>query len=432
MAAALALLLVSAAMALSAPAADNWVSEYPRVATQAERDCAKAADESCRRELLRMLKLVDGRPDIAYRLAKLEATLGHHDASLTSLEVYARSGLDLGDPAQEHAFESLRSDARFQRLVTTYRTWLAPVGAHQLVATTPERDLIAEDLAVDTCDGSRYVSSVRAAKVLRLDPGGGWSDFLMPTDLAAWGLYALAVDSARDRLWISSVAGAVSPPYRAADRGRSAVLRVNLRSRAVERRYELADGREHALGDMALSADGAVYVSDGLDGGMYRIGPDAHAQLSPLVPSGLLRSPQTPVPLPGGTRLLVPDYSRGIAIVDLARPGTVAWLAHDPALAAYGIDGLYLRGKDLIAVQNGTVPERLLLLRLNADFTRITGWSVLLARAPALGDPTHGAVAGGHFQFIANSGWDRVDEQGRIDATATADNPAIWSIELPD
>jgi hypothetical protein len=165
---------------------------------------------------------------------------------------------------------------------------------------------------------------------------------------------------------------------------------------------------------------------------MYRIGPDAHAQLSPLVPSGLLRSPQTPVPLPGGTRLLVPDYSRGIAIVDLARPGTVAWLAHDPALAAYGIDGLYLRGKDLIAVQNGTVPERLLLLRLNADFTRITGWSVLLARAPALGDPTHGVVAGGHFQFIANSGWDRVDEQGHIDATATADNPAIWSIELPD
>ena len=432
MAAALALLLASAAMALSASAADNWVSEYPRVATQAERDCAKAADESCRRELLRMLKLVDGRPDIAYRLAKVEATLGHHDASLTNLEVYARSGLDLGDPAQEPAFESLRSDARFQQLVATYRTWLAPVGAHQLVATTPERDLIAEDLATDPRDGSRYVSSVRAGKVLRLDPGGGWSDFLMPTELAAWGLYALVVDPSRDRMWISSVAGAVSPSYRSSDHGRSAVLRVDLRSRTIERRYELADGKEHALGDMALSADGAVYVSDGLGGGVYRIGPEANAQLSPLVLAGLMRSPQTPVPLPDGTRLLVPDYSRGVAVIDLNRPGAVTWLKHAPEIALYGIDGLYLRGHDLIAIQNGTVPERLLLLRLDPDFTRITGWTVLLARAPGMGDPTHGFVAGGQFQFIANSSWDRVDEQGRLGAAATADNPALWSIELPD
>jgi hypothetical protein len=224
----------------------------------------------------------------------------------------------------------------------------------------------------------------------------------------------------------------VSPPYHTADRGRSAVLRINLNSRAVERRYEPADGKEHALGDMALGTDGTVYVSDGLGGGVYRIGPETDAQLAPLVPPGLLRSPQTPVPSPDGTRLLVPDYSRGIAIVDLQRPGTVAWLAHEPALAVYGIDGLYLRGHDLIAVQNGTVPERLLLLRLDPGFTRVTSWSVMLARAPGLGDPTHGLVAGREFQFIANSGWDRVDEQGHIDTTATADNPAIWSIELPD
>ena len=343
-----------------------------------------------------------------------------------------RSGLDLGDPAQEPAFEDLRADARFGQLEATYRSWLKPVDTHKVLATMPERDLIAEDLAMDPRDGSRYVSSVRAGKVLRLGAGGRWSDFLLPAQLSAWGLYALVVDPLRDRMWISSVAGAVSPPDRLADHGRSAVLRISLRGRAIEHRYEIADGREHALGDMALGGDGTVYVSDGLGGGVYRIGSDTNAQLLPLLPPGLLRSPQTPVPLPDRARLLVPDYSRGIAIVDLRRPGAVAWLKHAPELALYGIDGLYLRGHDLIAVQNGTVPERLLLLRLNADFTRVTGWTVLLARAPGLGDPTHGLLVGKQFQFIANSGWDRVDEQGHLDTTTTVDNPAIWSIELPE
>ena len=258
----------------------------------------------------------------------------------------------------------------------------------------PARDLIAEDLALDPRDGSRYVSSVRGGKVLRLAADGRWSDFLLPAELSAWGLYALIVDPLRDRLWISSVAGNVSPPYRPADHGRSAVLRIGLRSRVVERRYELADGKEHALGDMALGADGIVYVSDGLGGGLYRIGPEAEAQLSLLLSPGLLRSPQTAAPLPDGTRLLVPDYSRGIAIVDLKQPGAVAWLTHAPELALYGIDGLYLHDHELIAVQNGTVPERLLLVRLNADFTSVTSWTVLLARAPGLGDPTHGFVRG--------------------------------------
>ena len=432
MAAALAILLASAAVPPSASATDNWVSEYPRVATQAERDCAKPPNENCRRELLRLLELVDGRPDIAYRLAKTEARLAHRDASLHSLETYARSGLDLGDPAQEPAFENLRDDPQFHRLVATYRAFLKPAGTHTVLATIPGRDLIAEDLALDPRDGSCYASSVRAGKVLRLEPGGHWSDFILPAELSAWGLYALAVDPLHDRMWVSSVAGSASLPYRTADRGRSAVLQINLHNRAVERRYELADGKEHALGDMALGADGIVYVSDGLGGGIYRVGTDANAQLAALVAPGLLRSPQTPVPLPDGARLLVPDYSRGIAIFDLKRPDAVAWLAHDPGLALYGIDGLYLRGHDLIAVQNGTVPERLLLLRLDPGFTRVTSWSVLLARAPGLGDPTHGLVAGKQFQFIANSGWDRVDEQGQLDTHATAKNPAIWSIELPD
>jgi len=419
-------------VARTAPAgAGGWVTEYPRVAAQAERDCASAQLDACRSGLQRLYQLLDGRPDVVYRLAKAEARLGHVAASLKWLEIYASSALDFGDPDAQPEFARLRGDARFRRVEQHYRDNLRPKGTHAVLATLPQPDLIAEDLALDPRDGSRYASSVREGRVLRLDAAGQWSDFLDRSALGAWGLYALVIDPARGKLWLGSAAGAVSPPFLAADRGRSAVLRVDLVTRALEHRYELADGREHAFGDMALAVDGALLVADGLGGGVYRIAPGG-AALDTVTPPGELRSPQTPVPLPGAERVLVPDYSRGIAIVDLAHHAPPAWLAHPPELALYGIDGLYLRGHTLVAMQNGTSPERLLRLELDAAFTRVLKWEVVLARAPGLGDPTHGFIDGNRFQFIANSGWDRVDDDGQMRAAGAAGAPAIWSVELRD
>jgi hypothetical protein len=425
----LALCLCGATTAHAAPQA--WVSVYPRVREATAKACQQPAAEGCRRGLLQLMNLLDGRIDVVYRLAQAEAAGGLHAASLAHLELYARSGLDLGDPQVDSVFAPLRDSPRFAALERRYRAGLLPVGAHQQLAVMPAADLIAEDLAIDARDGARYVSSVHAGTVQRLDAAGNWSVAFEAADLSAWGIYALALDVQRDRLWAGSVAGAVSPPYQPADAGRSAILRLDLRGHAPQRRYELHDAQPHAFGDMALGERGEVYAADGVGGGVYRIGPGDEASLDTLLPPGLMRSPQTPVPLPGGRRLMVPDYTRGIALLDLRRPGAIAWLAHPPELALHGIDGMYLRGRTLVAIQNGTSPERLLLLHLDAALTRVTRWEVALARTAGLGDPTHGAVRGDRFEFISNSGWDRVADDGSISAAAAATSPAIWSITLP-
>ncbi len=308
---------------------------------------------------------------------------------------------------------------------------IQPTGSYRLLATIPDANLIAEDLAIDPRDGARYVSSVRTGTILKLDASGHWSEGVAAADLSAWGAYALAIDARRDRIWIGSVAGAVSPPYQSSDSGRSVILRVGLQDHGSPRRYELRDGLPHAFGDMALGEHGEVYVSDGVGGGVYRIGAADAAQLEVLCAPGQMRSPQTPVVLPGGQRLFVPDYTRGIAMVSLRKSGEVSWLPHPPELALHGIDGMYLHGHTLIAIQNGTVPERLLLLHLDAALSRVTSWAVALSGAPGLGDPTHGVVRGNQFEFISNSGWDRVADDGSLAAGAAASSPAIWSIALP-
>ncbi len=430
----LATLIIVPGLLLSwrgATAAESWVSEYPRVAARAEQDCASPRLSECRRELLRVAELLDNRTDVLYRLAKVEARLGHGAASLAYLKSYAYSQLDFGAPEAQPEFQTLRTSAAFQHLEQVYRDGLGPKGAYLQLALAPATDLVAEDLALDTRSGIRYVSSVHLGKVLALDHAGHWSDFAGRAELSAWGIYALALDAARARLWISTTAGAVSPPFLTAEQGRSAILRLNLNSHAPEQRYELQDGHAHAFGDVALGTQGELYVSDGTGGGVYCIRTEAGAAMSALVGPGALRSPQSPVPLPDGRRLLVADYSRGIAIINLQGPKVVSWLKHPPELAVYGIDGLYLHGQTLIAVQNGTIPERLLLMRLDPTFTRVLSWQVALARVPGLGDPTHGVIRENRFEFISNSGWDRVDDQGRINATTAATPPALWSIELP-
>jgi hypothetical protein len=67
----------------------------------------------------------------------------------------------------------------------------------------------------------------------------------------------------------------------------------------------------------------------------------------------------------------------------------------------------------LIAVQNGTMPERIVSFHL-ATPTTIDRFDILERNWQGLGDPTHGIVIGNQLYFIANSGWDRVADDGRF------------------
>ncbi len=55
----------------------------------------------------------------------------------------------------------------------------------------------------------------------------------------------------------------------------------------------------------------------------------------------------------------------------------------------------------------------------------VAGWRCLEQATPGLGEPTHGAIVGRDFVFIANSGWDRVGDDERL-----RDQPGAAPAEL--
>ena len=108
----------------------------------------------------------------------------------------------------------------------------------------------------------------------------------------------------------------------------------------------------------------------------------------------------------------------------------VRWLSMENRLALNGIDGLYLDGQTLLAVQNGTSPERVVAFQLDPTFTKIISQTIIERSTKTLGDPTHGVVIGKDFYYIANSGWDTIDEHGNLNPQAQPSEALIMRVGL--
>lgn len=391
-----------------ASAADRpWTEEYPAEAAAANKDCASKEYASCRRHLLRLCDLLSGRGDVIYKLAVTEAAVGNRAAALEHLTRFSQMGLTFADPETKSEFAALRDAPEFREAVAKLRAARQAVSHSSAFVSLSPNDMIAEDIAFDAAKGRFYISSVRYGKIVSLSADGtakgGIVEFVSSGQPDMWAILAIHADAKRRILWATTAAMPEFAGYRAADEGKSALLKYSLDSGALLKRYDLPPGGKHALGDITLGASGDVFVSDGY-GPVYWVEHRAD-RLEVLVPPGTFNSPQTPALSADGRRLFVPDYSRGISLVDLATR-QVKLLEHPATLSLGGIDGLYLVGRTMIATQNGTTPPRVVRLQLDTGLTRIESGEVLEANWDGLGDPTHGVVVGSDFYFIVNAGWD--------------------------
>jgi len=418
----LAVVVVALALGASAAGAqrDSTWRDHDRAAHKAYTTGDFAA---FRAELLAMRREIGPLPAIDYDLAVAEARLGNGGRALEWLETFAGMGL-FQDVASDSDLASVRSLGGYPRIVRQLSANLEPVTHGAVAFTLADADLIAEDIAYDSVRHRFLISSVRRRKIVAVDSAGHASDFTRPGADSTWGMFAVHVDPARQVLWATTAAVNAAQGYSAADSGRSALLAYDLATGALRARLEPSDARRaHVLGDMTIGADGTVYVSDAVSGAVYTAAPGARV-LAVLVPAGTFTSPQTPALSADEKRLYVADYARGIAVVDLSTK-RVSWLGHPGNVALVGTDGLYRVGNTLLAVQNGTTPNRVLRVLLDTAGTRVLDAQVLERAKPAVSDPTHGVMVGDTFYFIAQSGWDRVHDDGTLAPAGAADDAPI-------
>jgi hypothetical protein len=358
------------------------------------------------------------------RLSDLQPNSG--DVKLMLATAYAVQGMKsetydllLQMQRQGYGFD-LKNNPNFAKVANT-KVWsyvlenfernLKPFGEGKVAFTLPRGDTLFESLAYDPKRQQFLAGSVREGKIYRVSKGGTLEDFIAPdAQNGLWSIYAMAVDADNDALYVASTAAVYFKGFSAADYGKSGVFKFSLSSGKLIEKYLLTPGKEgNTLTSIAVGKGGQVFAADArhnkiyhLDGGALKLMVEnpAFTSLRGLAVSG------------DGKTLYFADYTLGIFGVDLTAGKPFDLIYNPGKLALGGVDGLYWYDNNLVLIQSGMSPIRIMRLALDTSGRRVMRGVVLDAANPAFVLPTYGAIDGDGLYFIANSQKNEYDTYG--------------------
>jgi len=365
-----------------------------------------------------------GFPGGLFNLALAQALDKDQAASLATLNTLADMQIDFGaDDMQE--FSTLSElpgwPGYLQRMQDLRQQVGKPVKAIELT----QGDFIPEGIALAE-DGAVYLGSIRHGSLVRATPGNPPETISTPSSSGHWSIMGIHLD-AQGQLWMASSALAQLEGLAPEEAGQSGLFRLNPGKGQVTHRAVLpADGQEHVLGDLAIADNGLLYTTDSLTGMVYEY-QTTSGEFTPLVAEGVFQSPQGLVLDATQQNLYLADYNHGIYRLDLDS-GKVAKLIAPENLSLHGVDGLYRHGNDLIAIQNGIQPHRVVRWKLDDSGLKILSGEILAMNLPEFDEPTLGTIHQDHFYFVANSHWNRFARDNSLPDNLRG--PVILSLPL--
>ncbi len=366
---------------------------------------------------------VKDRPDdptLQYYLAMYLGRAGECEASLAALKQLLASGdgflPDLGEFGKcgvEPAMLAVRGEfeARLPRVAE------APVAF-----TIPDSRFIPEGIAHDPVSRDFFVGSIAQRRIVRISPAGVVTPFSRPED-GLQSILGITVDAKARTLFAVSTSAVT-------DAGRksrvNAIARYDLRSGRKSGEFRV-DGASQ-LNDLALGPDGLILATDSESGGVWMIDARKNAVMAWL-PAGKLPGANG-IAFTADRKFVYVAHSTGVARFAFANQA--ACRVVPPARETIAaIDGLYWHRGDLLGIQNGTNPGRVIRIRLEADGCTVKAVETLQSHhQKAFHEPTTGAVVGGEFFVLGTTQVGKYNVRGEFDDPATLLPPQVVRIDL--
>ena len=367
----------------------------------------------------RTLQARPGFPGALFNLALAQTLNGQDEQALQTIEALTDIGVDLG-VGQIDEFASVRELNGWAAVAARIEALYESQGEASVYAEWGDSNFVPEGIAFGA-DGEMYLGSVRRGQLVRAtgdeavisDRHGHWSVFGM----------RLHPDGS---LWFASSAVAQLENV-GDDEGAAGLFRIDTDNGEITRAAILpGDAENQVLGDLVIADADTLYTTDSITGAVYRYRINADTFES-LVAPGSFGSPQGLVLDETGEYLYVADYIGGLYRVALA-DGSIEKVQMPEDVTDYGIDGLYRLGDELIAIQNGIRPHRVVSFRLSDEGTTARASNVLASNLPQFDEPTLGVVRNEAFYFVANSHWNRFDQDNNLPEGLSG--PVILKISL--
>jgi len=344
-------------------------------------------------------------------------------AVIAALEEYARLGL--GRDLRDTTFDPFRGVPAFVRLAETHRDNRAVFARSQVLHTFDDSTLWPEAVDADAVTGKLYVSSIRRRTVIEVDRHGHERVVISAGTAGVGSVMGVRV-GAGGVLWATTVGMRAMDDWPAGDTT-AALLQIRIADGAVLRRFPLDPADSHIPGDLAVANNGDVFVTDSRAPYVYwlRAGVDTLVPIS----SPLFRSLQGVAVGNNPGIVFLADYSHGLLRLDLANRAVIR-ISEPARTTTLGIDGIALRGNDIIAVQNGVSPARIMRYRLDATGSAIARADVLDRNWEIADEPTIGTIVGDRFVYVANSQWEQYASDGTLRPGARLRRPVLLALPL--
>jgi len=302
-------------------------------------------------------------------------------------------------------FDALTARPEFASVAATMRTNAEPVGVAATALLLDNDGLLPESFASAGRNGPQFVGSVRSGTILRFTNGEA-EGFA----LANGGVFDLEI--AGDTLW---AAVTLRPPYDIlpSDKPKAGLIAYALAD-ATQKSAHFIPGDGALFGDMEF-IPGGIAASDSLVPRVMIL-RDGSADLAVFAEDPRFVNLQGLAYDGRRGRLFVADYLAGLFSIDV-KTGAVAEIANSADAHLGGVDGLYLYKGDLIGIQNGATPQRIVRIRLNKAGDDAVALDVIQQGLPDWREPTNGKIVGDALHYVATSNWPAYRDDGSIDET---------------
>lgn len=376
----------------------------------------------------RVGELMPNSGDLKLQLAMAYAKAGDKTKAYDTLLHMQVQGFGY-DIAKDPRFEPIHGTRVWDYLVANLAANAKQFGEGSVAFELPKGDHLFNALAWDAKRKQLLVGSEREGKVLLADEHGKLGDFIAAdTANGLWGVDALGVDNTRGKLYVASAASLRFKGFNKDNAGKAGIFEFDLASGKFLKKYILPQGDgAHVLTSIVVGKDGVVYAADGPRRVIFKLEGSA---LKSIVVNPRLTGITGLALTDDGKTLYIADYAMGIFGFDLTKAAAFE-LGYDPSkLVLGGIDSMYWYDGNLVVVESGMVPRRVLRVKPSDDGHSIVTVMPLDVAQPAFENLGQAAVAGDNLYFVANRQDGLYDDNGVLTDAAKLEATRIFRSNL--